>query len=98
MKVMSILFYKKFDYIAFPIGICTLLIILVDLFYTTDLAISMLWNQIVMVLLYYFVTRGRAERNFKMKGIEPIIIVSLFGFLVMLFFFGNVMMYVNLIR
>lgn len=50
-----------------------------------------------MVFLYYFVTRGRAERNFMMHGIEPIIVLSLFGFLVIFMFLANMIFLMNLL-
>lgn len=97
MKITSILFYKKFDYVVFSIGLSTFLMIIVDLFYITNLNASMLWDQLSMVFIYYLVTRERAERNFIMKGIEPIIVLSFFGFLVMLSFLVNVIVLLDLI-
>jgi len=97
MKIIEILFYKKFDYVAFPIGFITLLIIIIDLFYTTKLESSLLWGQLFMVFLYYWATRERAERNLRLKGIEPVIVLSFFGFLVILSFLANVIMMIDLI-
>ena len=96
MKITSILFYKKFDYIVFPIGLITFLIIIIDLFYTTKMETSLLSGQLFMVFLYYWATRERAERNFMVKGIEPVIVLSFFGFLVMLSFFANVILLMDL--
>lgn len=95
MKIISILFYKKLDYVVFAIGLTALIIILADLFYTLDMDSSMLWSQIAIVFLYYLVTRGRAEKNLMRAGIEPVIFLSFFGLLVLLFFFANVMIFLN---
>jgi|GEM_PF-3003125 len=96
MKIISILFYKKFDYVVFPIGLITFLIIIIDLFYTTKMETSLLWSQLLMVFLYYWATRERTERNFMAKGIEPVIVLSFFGFLVILSFLANVINMMNL--
>ena len=90
MKIIKVLFLKKFDYVAFPIGLSALLMFLVNLFYETGLDSFMLWNQVFMVFLYYWATRGRAEKNLKKNGIEPIILLSFFGFLVVLTFLANI--------
>jgi len=97
MKIISVLFYRKFDYVVFPIGLIALLIIIVDLFFTTKLDTTILWGQFFMVFLYYLATRERAERNFMEKGIQPLIVVSFFGFLVILGFLANVILLMELI-
>lgn len=96
MKIISVLFYKKFDYVVFPIGLISFLIIIVNLFYTTKMDTSILWGQLFMVFLYYLVTRKRAEMIFMEKGIQPIIVVSFFGFLVILGFLANVIFLMDL--
>ena len=98
MKIIKVLFFKKFDYVAFSLGFSALLMILVNLFYETGFDSFMLWNQMVMVFLYYFATRGRAERNLKAVGIEPIILLSLFGFLVVLIFMANVIHFITFLN
>lgn len=96
MKIISILFYKKFDYVVFPIGLITFLILIIDLIYTTKMESSLLWGQLFMVFLYYWATRERVEKNFMVKGIEPVIILSFFGFLVILSFLANVIIMMDL--
>lgn len=96
MKIVSNFFYKKFDYVVFPIGLITSLIIIIDLFYAIKIESSLLWGQLFMVFLYYWATRERAERNFMVKGIEPVIVLSFFGFLVIISFLANVIMMMDL--
>lgn len=82
---MPILFKWKFDYVAFSIGAASILFILVSLFLPIGFDMFMLWQQLWIVMIYYFATRGRAETNFKSVGIEPIIFLSIFSSLVVFF-------------
>ncbi|MDQ0060026.1 hypothetical protein J2T15_001858 [Paenibacillus harenae] len=95
MKILSSLFIKKFDYVAFPICIVSLMLITINLFYKTGFSSSMLWSQVLIVILYYLATRGRAERNLESKGIEPNIFLSVFVLLVVLLFIANVMSFIS---
>jgi len=97
MRIISLLFHKKFDYVVFPIGFIAILMLIVNLFSTSKMDTSMLWGQIFMVVLYYLVTRGKAERNFIKQGIEPVIVLSLFGILVILGCLANVIILMDLV-
>jgi hypothetical protein len=62
VRIISNLFIKKFDYIAFSIGIVTLLLIIMNFFIITGFSNSNLYNQFIVVSLYYFATRGSGCR------------------------------------
>ena len=95
MKIVKVLFLNKFDYVAFSLGLSALLMILANLYYETGFKSNMLWNQVGIIIQYYWVTRGRAERNLKKNGIETVIPLSFFGSLVVLLFVANVIVFIG---
>lgn len=95
MKIVSTLFIKRFDYAAFSIGVLSLLLLNMNFFIRTGFSSGPLYSQIIIVFLYYFMTRGRVEQKLKSQGIEPIIALSIFAFFVGIMFMANLLIYLN---
>ncbi|GKU77441.1 hypothetical protein L3i20_v218380 [Paenibacillus sp. L3-i20] len=84
MRFSSVLFVKKFDYVAFSLGISALLLLISNLFYETGFSSELLRPLFLMVVLYYFITRERAEKNLEKHGIQRVIFMSFFSFFIIM--------------
>ncbi|MCI3923134.1 hypothetical protein MO973_23195 [Paenibacillus sp. TRM 82003] len=95
MRILSALFTKKFDYAAFAVGSFSLLLFVIDQFRETGFSSSMLWNQVVVVFLYYLATKGVVIENLKKKGFEPVVLYFFFAGLLLLMVLANAVLYMG---